>query len=51
MKVIVEMDLFADIDEVNITDEEKFYFIEEMISLGAESTCASVNIKSIEIKK
>lgn len=51
MKVTIEMEISADIDEEVISDEEKFYFIEDLIERGADSLYASANIKNIEIKK
>jgi len=50
VKVVIEMDIIADIDEEVLLDEEKFNFIEGLIEEGADRKYASVSIKSIEIK-
>lgn len=48
-KIIVEMEFdFDGFDE--LTDEEKFNAIDTVLELGAESTCSSITVKSIEIK-
>jgi len=48
-KVLIEMEFdFDGFDEMD--DTEKFYSIEEVLNIGAESTNSEIKVKSIEIK-
>jgi hypothetical protein len=48
-KIIVEMEFdFDGFDE--LTDEEKFNAIDTVLESGAESTCSTIKVNSIEIK-
>jgi hypothetical protein len=48
-KIIVEMEFdFDGFDE--LTDEEKFSAIDTVLESGAESTCSTITVNSIEIK-
>lgn len=49
MRFVLELEVFADIDEGSLTDDDKVDALHKLLEAGSDNFCASYKLHAVEV--